>query len=135
MTTDWCSRYLTQMFKKSRLGKHFFRKDLLKTSSPGIMLVVWKPTKHGVYLPLKILSMEDGQVRDVLTLNTDSELKELKNINTLVRADQNLDCESIFKDFGNCTVVIEQFSEKLLIKAQMKNLQILDVSLFIRYCF
>ncbi|XP_047333573.1 uncharacterized protein LOC124937106 [Impatiens glandulifera] len=65
--------------------------------SPGIMLLIFKASGH---VPLKILSIEDGTV--------------LKTFNHLLHRNKNVD-------------FIEQFNEKLLVKQESENLQILDV--------
>lgn len=68
--------------------------------SPGIMLLIFnRATSH---VPLKILSIEDGTV--------------LKDFNHLLHRNKKVD-------------FIEQFNEKLLVKQENENLQILDVSL------
>ncbi|KAL3837835.1 hypothetical protein ACJIZ3_022426 [Penstemon smallii] len=66
--------------------------------SPGIMLLIYTKTQGGV--PLKILSIEDGTV--------------LKAFNHLLHRNKKVD-------------FIEQFNEKLLVKQENENLQILDV--------
>ncbi|ONK61734.1 uncharacterized protein A4U43_C08F33020 [Asparagus officinalis] len=66
--------------------------------SPGIMLLIFK--KATSYVLLKILSIEDGTV--------------LKSFNHLLHRTKKLD-------------FIEQFNEKLLVKQENENLQILDV--------
>ncbi|CAL0315590.1 unnamed protein product [Lupinus luteus] len=69
--------------------------------SPGIMLLIFaKATSH---VPLKILSIEDGTV--------------LKSFNHLLHRNKKVD-------------FIEQFNEKLLVKQENENLQILDVRTF-----
>ncbi|CAA6654555.1 unnamed protein product [Spirodela intermedia] len=66
--------------------------------SPGIMLLIFKrATSH---VPLKIISIEDGTV--------------LKAFNHLLHRNKKVD-------------FIEQFNEKLLVKQEDENLQILDV--------
>ncbi|XP_068341445.1 uncharacterized protein [Pyrus communis] len=66
--------------------------------SPGIMLLIYnRATSH---VPLKILSIEDGTV--------------LKDFNHLLHRNKKVD-------------FIEQFNEKLLVKQENENLQILDV--------
>ncbi|XP_043815996.1 uncharacterized protein LOC110623121 isoform X2 [Manihot esculenta] len=66
--------------------------------SPGIMLLIFnRATSH---VPLKILSIEDGTV--------------LKAFNHLLHRNKKVD-------------FIEQFNEKLLVKQENENLQILDV--------
>ncbi|XP_047323083.1 uncharacterized protein LOC124926819 [Impatiens glandulifera] len=65
--------------------------------SPGIMLLIFKASSH---VPLKILSIEDGTV--------------LKTFNHLLHRNKKVD-------------FIEQFNEKLLVKQDNENLQILDV--------
>lgn len=67
--------------------------------SPGIMLLIF--SRASGHIPLKILSIEDGTV-----LKT---FKHLLHRNKMV-------------DF------IEQFNEKLLVKQENENLEILDVS-------
>ena len=68
--------------------------------SPGIMLLIFnRATSH---VPLKILSIEDGTV--------------LKDFKHLLHRNKKVD-------------FIEQFNEKLLVKQENENLQILDVSL------
>ncbi|KAJ0978281.1 hypothetical protein J5N97_013755 [Dioscorea zingiberensis] len=66
--------------------------------SPGIMLLIFQRTPG--YVPLKILSIEDGTV--------------LKSFNHLLHCNKKVD-------------FIEQFNEKLLVKQENENLQILDV--------
>ncbi|EEF41613.1 conserved hypothetical protein [Ricinus communis] len=70
-------------------------------SSPGIMLLIF--TKASSHVPLKILSIEDGTV--------------LKSFNHLLHRNKKVD-------------FIEQFNEKLLVKQENENLQILDVRNF-----
>lgn len=67
--------------------------------SPGIMLLIYSKTSS--HVPLKILSIEDGTV--------------LKSFNHLIHRNSKVD-------------FIEQFNEKLLVKQENENLQILDVS-------
>ncbi|XP_027352505.1 uncharacterized protein LOC113863206 isoform X1 [Abrus precatorius] len=66
--------------------------------SPGIMLLIFNRTSG--HIPLKILSIEDGSV--------------LKTFNHLLHRNKKVD-------------FIEQFNEKLLVKQENENLQILDV--------
>ncbi|KAF5182667.1 Transducin/WD40 repeat-like superfamily protein, partial [Thalictrum thalictroides] len=66
--------------------------------SPGIMLLIF--TRDSSHVPLKILSIEDGTV--------------LKAFNHLLHRNKKVD-------------FIEQFNEKLLVKQENENLQILDV--------
>ncbi|KAJ0983777.1 hypothetical protein J5N97_002133 [Dioscorea zingiberensis] len=66
--------------------------------SPGIMLLIFQRTPG--YVPLKILNVEDGTV--------------LKSFNHLLHRNKKVD-------------FIEQFNEKLLVKQDNENLQILDV--------
>ncbi|CAI9273897.1 unnamed protein product [Lactuca saligna] len=66
--------------------------------SPGIMLLIFN--KSSGHVPLKILSIEDGSV--------------LKSFNHLLHRHKKVD-------------FIEQFNEKLLVKQENENLQILDV--------
>ncbi|CAH1438860.1 unnamed protein product [Lactuca virosa] len=66
--------------------------------SPGIMLLIFN--KSSGHVPLKILSIEDGTV--------------LKSFNHLLHRHKKVD-------------FIEQFNEKLLVKQENENLQILDV--------
>ncbi|KAL0316984.1 UNVERIFIED_CONTAM: hypothetical protein Sangu_2112700 [Sesamum angustifolium] len=66
--------------------------------SPGIMLLIFTKTQGGV--PLKILSIEDGTV--------------LKSFSHLLHRNKKVD-------------FIEQFNEKLLVKQENENLQIVDV--------
>lgn len=66
--------------------------------SPGIMLLIFERTSG--HVPLKILSIEDGTV--------------LKSFNFLLHRNKKVD-------------FIEQFNEKLLVKQENENLQILDV--------
>ncbi|GKA51603.1 hypothetical protein Tco_0744799, partial [Tanacetum coccineum] len=66
--------------------------------SPGIMLLIYKRAQG--HVPLKILSIEDGKV--------------LKDFNHLLHRNKKVD-------------FIEQFNEKLLVKQDDENLQILDV--------
>lgn len=70
-------------------------------TSPGIMLLIF--AKASSHVPLKILSIEDGTV--------------LKSFNHLLYRNKKVD-------------FIEQFNEKLLVKQENENLQILDVSNF-----
>lgn len=67
--------------------------------SPGIMLLIFN--RASSHVPLKILSIEDGTV--------------LKSFNHLLHRNKKVD-------------FIEQFNEKLLVKQENENLQILDVS-------
>lgn len=67
--------------------------------SPGIMLLIFN--RISSHVPLKILSIEDGTV--------------LKSFNHLLHRSKKVD-------------FIEQFNEKLLVKQENENLQILDVS-------
>ncbi|XP_006654554.3 uncharacterized protein LOC102703307 [Oryza brachyantha] len=69
--------------------------------SPGIMLLIY--TRASSSVPLKILSIEDGTV--------------LKSFNHLLHRNKKVD-------------FIEQFNEKLLVKQEGENLQILDVRNF-----
>lgn len=71
-------------------------------NSPGIMLLIF--TRAQGHIPLKILSIEDGTV--------------LKDFNHLLHRNQKVD-------------FIEQFNEKLLVKQENENLQILDVSSYL----
>ncbi|KAJ3697062.1 hypothetical protein LUZ61_000767 [Rhynchospora tenuis] len=66
--------------------------------SPGIMLLIFEKTPS--HVPLQILSIEDGSV--------------LKTFNHLLHKNKKVD-------------FIEQFNEKLLVKQEGENLQILDV--------
>jgi hypothetical protein len=66
--------------------------------SPGIMLLIYDRTLS--YVPLKILSIEDG--------------KPLKSFRHLLHRNKKVD-------------FIEQFNEKLLVKQEDENFQILDV--------
>lgn len=72
------------------------------SNSPGIMLLIL--TKASGHVPLKILSIEDGTV--------------LKSFNHLLHRNKKVD-------------FIEQFNEKLLVKQENENLQILDVMIFL----
>jgi hypothetical protein len=67
--------------------------------SPGIMLLILN--RSSGYVPLKILSIEDGTI--------------LKDFKHLLHRNKKVD-------------FIEQFNEKLLVKQENENLQILDVS-------
>lgn len=69
-------------------------------NSPGIMLLIFN--KGASHVPLKILSIEDGTV--------------LKSFHHLIHRNKKVD-------------FIEQFNEKLLVKQENENLQILDVRL------
>uniref|UniRef100_A0ACD5VSQ0 Uncharacterized protein n=1 Tax=Avena sativa TaxID=4498 RepID=A0ACD5VSQ0_AVESA len=69
--------------------------------SPGIMLLIYSRKKG--YIPLEILSIEDG--------------KRLKSFRHLLHRNKKVD-------------FIEQFNEKLLVKQDGENLQILDVRNF-----
>lgn len=71
-------------------------------NSPGIMLLIY--TKACGHVPLKILSIEDGTV--------------LKTFNHLLHRNKKVD-------------FIEQFNEKLLVKQENENLQILDVRIYL----
>ncbi|KAI3911490.1 hypothetical protein MKW98_010377 [Papaver atlanticum] len=66
--------------------------------SPGIMLLIFR--RFATHVPIKILSIEDGTV--------------LKSFNHLLHKNKKVD-------------FIEQFNEKLLVKQEDENLQILDV--------
>ncbi|XP_078172221.1 uncharacterized protein LOC144566176 isoform X1 [Carex rostrata] len=66
--------------------------------SPGIMLLIFERTPS--YVPLQILSIEDGNI--------------LKTFKHLLHKNKKVD-------------FIEQFNEKLLVKQENENLQILDV--------
>lgn len=66
------------------------------------MLLIF--TKASSHVPLKILSIEDGTV--------------LKSFNHLLHRNKKVD-------------FIEQFNEKLLVKQENENLQILDVRFFL----
>ncbi|ANM61203.1 Transducin/WD40 repeat-like superfamily protein [Arabidopsis thaliana] len=70
--------------------------------SPGIMLLIFK--RAASHVPLKILSIEDGTL--------------LKSFHHLLHRNKKVD-------------FIEQFNEKLLVKQENENLQILDVSGFV----
>ena len=74
-------------------------KDLFFMFSPGIMLLIYE--RAASHVPLKILSIEDGTV--------------LKDFRHLLHRNKKVD-------------FIEQFNEKLLVKQENENLQILDVS-------
>lgn len=69
--------------------------------SPGVMLLIFNRT--GGHVPLKILSIEDGSV--------------LKSFNHIIHRNKKVD-------------FIELFNEKLLLKQENENLQILDVRIF-----
>uniref|UniRef100_A0A1D1Z661 Lissencephaly-1 n=1 Tax=Anthurium amnicola TaxID=1678845 RepID=A0A1D1Z661_9ARAE len=69
--------------------------------SPGIMLLIFK--RASSHVPLKVLSIEDGTV--------------LKAFNHLLHRNKKVD-------------FIEQFNEKLLVKQENENLQILDIRNF-----
>ncbi|KAG4389698.1 hypothetical protein GLYMA_06G139900v4 [Glycine max] len=69
--------------------------------SPGIMLLIY--AKASSHVPLKILSIEDGTI--------------LKSFSHLLYRNKKVD-------------FIEQFNEKLLVKQENENLQILDVRTF-----
>lgn len=71
-------------------------------TSPGIMLLIFK--RAASHVPLKILSIEDGTL--------------LKSFHHLLHRNKKVD-------------FIEQFNEKLLVKQENENLQILDVSGFV----
>ncbi|KAG5224516.1 serine/arginine repetitive matrix protein [Salix suchowensis] len=73
----------------------------LRSGIPGIMLLIL--TKTSGCVPLEILSIEDGTV--------------LKSFNHLLHRNKKVD-------------FIEQFNEKLLVKQENENLQILDVRNF-----
>ncbi len=66
--------------------------------SPGIMLLIFN--RQECYVPLKIVNVEDGTV--------------LKELNHLLHRKRKID-------------FIEQFNEKLLVKQEHENLQIVDV--------
>lgn len=74
--------------------------------SPGIMLLIY--TRASSHVPLKILNIEDGSV--------------LKSFNHLLHRNKKVN-------------FIEQFNEKLLVKQENENLQILDVSLTVIWVF
>ena len=80
----------------------FFLFAYVLYNSPGIMLLIFTKTQGAV--PLKILSIEDGTV--------------LKSFNHLLHRNKKVD-------------FIEQFNEKLLVKQENENLQIVDVSVCI----
>ncbi|KAF3339694.1 hypothetical protein FCM35_KLT15465 [Carex littledalei] len=69
--------------------------------SPGIMLLIFERTPS--HVPLQILSIEDGTI--------------LKTFNHLLHRNKKVD-------------FIEQFNEKLLVKQENENLQILDINSF-----
>ena len=75
-----------------------FHKFPCSRNSPGIMLLIFN--RGGSYVPLKILSIEDGTV--------------LKSFSHLIHRNKKVD-------------FIEQFNEKLLVKQESENLEILDV--------
>lgn len=77
----------------------------LPVISPGIMLLIF--IRSSGHVPLKILSIEDGTV--------------LKSFHHLLHRNKKVD-------------FIEQFNEKLLVKQENENLQILDVS-YLMPCF
>lgn len=101
---------LIEIFVCVTYGGHFhFRASkfipfclLLPSNSPGIMLLIYSRKKGCI--PLDILSIEDG--------------KRLKSFKHLLHRNKKVD-------------FIEQFNEKLLIKQEGENLQILDVSFFL----
>ena len=68
------------------------------------MLLIFR--RASSYVPLKILSIEDGRV--------------LKSFNHLLHRSKKLD-------------FIEQFNEKLLVKQENEDLQIIDVGIFFLY--
>ncbi|KAL9421893.1 hypothetical protein AB3S75_034211 [Citrus x aurantiifolia] len=70
-------------------------------TGPGVLLLIF--TRTGDHVPLKILSIEDGSV--------------LKSFNHIIHRNKKVD-------------FIELFNEKLLIKQENENLQILDVRIF-----
>lgn len=72
--------------------------DTSTDDSPSMMLLVYQRTLG--HVPLKILSIEDGKV--------------LKSFNHSLHRNKKVD-------------FIEQFNEKLLVKQENENLQILDV--------
>lgn len=72
---------------------------IILSNSPGIMLLIF--TRATSHVPLKILSIEDGTL--------------LKSFNHLLHRNKKVD-------------FIEQFNEKLLVKQENENLQIVDVS-------
>lgn len=78
----------------------YFHANDFAWNSPGIMLLIFSRAQG--HVPLKILSIEDGTV--------------LKDFNHLLHRNKKVD-------------FIEQFNEKLLVKQENENLQILDVSL------
>jgi hypothetical protein len=100
---------LIEIFVCVTYGGHFhFRASkfipfclLLPSNSPGIMLLIYSRKKGCI--PLDILSIEDG--------------KRLKSFKHLLHRNKKVD-------------FIEQFNEKLLIKQEGENLQILDVRNF-----
>eukprot|EP00947_MAST-08B_sp_MAST-8B-sp1_P005943 g5943.t1 len=68
--------------------------------SPGIMLLIFQRSEDQTHVPLKILSIETGEV--------------LKSFKHSLHLEKKID-------------FIEQFNEKLLVKQQDSNLQIVDV--------
>lgn len=93
------SCFLFEYIEKLQMVVQTFNFCLYICISPGIMLLIFKrATSH---VPLKILSIEDGTV--------------LKSFNHLLHRNKKVD-------------FIEQFNEKLLVKQENENLQILDVS-------
>ncbi|KAK4359530.1 hypothetical protein RND71_021759 [Anisodus tanguticus] len=82
------AQFLTRVYPEKKLSKNCL----------GIMLLIF--TRAQSYVPLKILSIEDGTV--------------LKDFNHLLHRNKKVD-------------FIEQFNEKLLVKQENENLQILDV--------
>lgn len=83
--------------------KFIFYCLLWPSDSPGIMLLIY--SRKGGHIPLDILCIEDG--------------KRLKSFKHLLHRNKKVD-------------FIEQFNEKLLIKQEGENLQILDVSILRR---
>lgn len=79
--------------------KYLVALNMFAFNSPGIMLLIFR--RASSYVPLKILSIEDGTI--------------LKSFNHLLHRNKKVD-------------FIEQFNEKLLVKQENENLQILDVS-------
>lgn len=75
-------------------------------TSPGIMLVIYQKASN--HVPLKILSIEDGTT--------------LKTFTQLLHRNRKVD-------------FIEQFNEKLLVKQDKENLQIIDVRCYYYFVY
>ncbi|KAM3224480.1 hypothetical protein ACQJBY_057702 [Aegilops geniculata] len=94
-----CSTYKVFDLKNYNFLYSICDKDIQEIKiSPGIMLVIYQKASN--HVPLKILSIEDGTT--------------LKTFTQLLHRNRKVD-------------FIEQFNEKLLVKQDKENLQIIDV--------